>query len=788
MLTEQPISFGQRLRQERRINQWTQVKLTEQMGVSVPSIDRWENDRSIPSAEMLELLIRVFGRPPERWGTNKWWNVPYRRNLYFTGREQVIQRLQEAFAIDKSGDSCKIRAISGLGGIGKTQIAIEFAYRYANEYDAVLWIHAGSRDTMNADFASLAKTLDLPGKENLNQFQAIKAVKGWLLNHDRWLLIFDNVDDMTMVFKELPGRYSGTVLLTTRSRVADPHIKSIELEKMSQSESVIFLRLRTSTDEGVSGEENLPASERDALYALWKVMDGLPLALDQAGAYIKTARCSFQEYIYLYRKHRKELLVERGAQIPEHPEAVATTWDVSFRHIERENPAAAELLRLLAFLGPDGIPERLIVWGTTHCTPLLQKLVASDKALKDAFKTLYSYSLVQRDLASQTLLIHRLVQAVLIDAMPVEARKEWKMRVIRILNAAFPEAPFQEWIRCGQLLSHVQTCAIEIEHEPIPIQLEATNLFDRAGSYLREQGQYVEAESLLLLTLSIRKQHLSADDLAVATSLSNLAGLYFYQDRYQQAASLVGSAFAIRKQRLGAEHPETMESLKHLALLYCRQEQYEQAEPLLQQSLSISERYMGQVSPSTANKMNNLAILYLGQEQYDKAEPLLKRAFSINKRCLGAEHPETARTMENLALVYLKQGRAKRAEPLLFRALYIHAQHSGLESPDIAYPLYGLAELCRVQKKYEQAELLHRQALSIRQQCLGEKHLDTAESLHGLADLYRDWARYEEATPCYVQALAIREKILGWESPSILKGRQSYAAMLQIKEHEASES
>lgn len=585
-----------------------------------------------------------------------------------------------------------------------------------------------------------------------------------------------------MVFNVLPRRYSGAVLLTTRSQDAEPHIKSIEMEKMSQSEGVTFLLLRISTGEDVVGGENLPAPERDALYTLWEVMGGLPLALDQAGAYIKTARCSFHEYVELYRKHRKDLLVERGAHIPEHPETVATTWDLSFQRIERENPAAAELLRLCAFLAPDAIPEKLIAWGTAHCTSQLQKLAASDKSLNDAIRTLHSYSLIQRDPTTHMLLIHRLVQAVLIDAMPVEVRGEWKLRVIRILNAAFPEAPFQKWVRCGQLLSHVQACAIEIEHEPIPIQLEAAELFDRTGSYLREQGQYVEAESLLLLALSLRKQHLSADDLAIATSLSNLAGLYFYQDRYQQATPLVRSAFAIRQQCLGEEHPETTESLKHLALLFLRQEQYEQADPLLRQSLSISERSTGHDSLATANIMSSLAILYLGQEQYDKAEPLLKKAFSINKRHLGAEHPATARTMENLAFLYLKQGRYRRVEPLLYRAFSIHAHHSGFESPDIAYPLYGLAELYRVQKKYEQSEPLHQRALCIRQQCLGEKHLDTAESLQGLADLYREWARYEEAAPLYVQVLAIREKMLGWESPSILKARQTYVAMLQIME------
>lgn len=782
----QSCSFGQRLRREREIHHWTQPKLAEKIGGSVASIDRWEHDRGVvPHGYMLEQLIKVFGRPPERWGTNKWWYVPYQRNLYFTGREKVLQCLHKALISGKDGGSQRIRAVTGLGGIGKTQIAIEFAYRYANEYDAVLWVRsesqalASSRETMRASFATLVKVLELPNQENLNQVQARKAVTNWLKNHDHWLLIFDNVDDITLVRELLPHPYSGAVLLTTCFQNADPHIKYLEVEKMSRSEGVQFLLRCTSSDEEEKREEHLSFSERDAIYTLCEVMDGLPLALAQAGAYIKMSPCSFHEYIALYNKDRERFLADRGVHVPEHPEAVAKTWDLSFQRIKRENPAAAELLRLCAFLAPDAIPEKLIVWGTAYCTMHLQKLADSEKALRDAIKTLYSYSLVQRDTTTQMLMIHRLVQAVLIDAMPIEARNEWKMRVVRILNAAFPEAPFQEWGRCRQLLPHVQVCAIEVEHEPIPTQLEAANLFDKVGSYLREQGQYVEAESLLSIALSIRERYLDANGLDIATSLSNLAGLYFYQDRYQKATPLVKRAFAIRKQRLGEGHAETTESMKHLALLYLRQEQYEQAEPLLQQSLLISERCTGHESSGTANIMDNLAVVYLGQEQYDKAEPLLKRAFSIKKRLFGPKHPATARTMENLAFLYLKQEqRYERARTLFCRALRLHIDSSGLESPDTAYPLYGLAELCRIQKKYEQSEQLHLLVFSIRQQYLGEKHLDTAESLQGLADLYREWARYKEAGPLYVRALAIRRRILGWESPSILKTRETYSAML----------
>ncbi len=775
------ISFGQRLLRERKIHQWTQEQLAERIGVRVLSINRWEHDLTVPRNDSLEELVKVFGRPPERWGSNKWWNVPYLRNLYFTGREQVIERLQEALVSETSKASSKIRVLSGMGGIGKTQIALEFAYRYADTYDAVLWVQAETQATMNTHFAGLAQTLHLPDHEQWNAFEARKAVKEWLQNHNRWLLIFDNADTTSLVFTLLPSRYSGAVLVTTRSQIADPHVRSIEIEKMTQSETITFLVKRTShAEEDQPGEETLTIAERVAMVKLWETMDGLPLALDQAGAYVKMARCSFQEYMDLYHVHRRALLTERGAHTPEHPDAVATTWNLSFGRIERESPAATELLRFCAFLAPNSIPEELVVWGAEQGTARLQQLAASKKALRDAIKTLSNYSLIQRDPITQTLLIHRLVQVALVDALAVETREEWKQRVLRMLNTAFTEAPFQDWARYGQLLPHIQLYTNEIEQESIAMQVEAAHLFDKAGSYLREQGQYAEAASLLVLALELRRHHLPANDLAIATSLSNLAGLYFYQDHYQQATTLVERALAIRRQQLGTDHLHTTESLKHLALLYLRQELYEQAEPLLLQSLMISERQTGFASPATTNRMNNLALVYLGQKRYDEAESLLRKAYVINKRCLGVEHPETARAAENLAFVYVQQGRYKRAEPLLYKALFTHMQQSGLESPDTAYPLFGLAELWRRQKKYTQSEALHQHVLALRQKHLGNEHLDTAESQQALGDLYREWVRYQDAASYYEQALAIREKMLRGESPSVLESRKAYAETQQL--------
>lgn len=792
LASEQDMTFGQRLLRERKSHHWSQPELSMQaVGDKslVPSIHRWEHDLTVPHLANQAKLCEAFGKPVELWGIKEqksnFWNVPYLRNPYFTGRDQPLERLHKALAADRVVDSSRIYALSGLGGIGKTQTAIEYAHRYGKEYEAVLWVQANTHEALLSDFAKLAPALKLSKKEDIDQSRAIALVKDWLQNHGPWLLIFDNAEDIAMVEKFLPRQNSGAILLTTRSDHASLHVKSIKMEKMSLEEGIAFLmrRIHSRDEEDENRSERAAVKERLAAKELWELMDGLPLALDQAGAYIRAGDSNLSDYLDMYRQQREPLLQERGGPIEEHPDAVATTWSLSFECVEQQNSAAAELLRFCAFLAPDAIPEELLTTGAEHLTAPLQALGASKKLLIDAVIALRAYSLIRRDPEARMLVIHRLVQAVLVDAMPIDTRKQWKERIVRALNTAFPEAPFKEWTRCEPLLPHVLICATWIEDD-LTAMREAASLFDKAGTYLRELGQYAEAEPLLVQALAIREQHLGKQDLATAMSLSSLAGLYSYQGKHKQAEPLVKRALAICQQRLGNEHPGTAKQLHRLAILHFQQGDYELAEPLYQQALAINQQHLGANDPETTRTLNNLAVLYVEQRKYEQAEKLYQQALTSNEQSLGAEHPETARNLGNLALLYVEQEKYSQAELFYKRAISIHKHSSGSKSPDIAYPLFGLAELYRFQRKYKLAERLYQRVLAIREQQLEAEHPDTAEALRGLADLYRESGRYGEARSLYARALAMYEKTLGLEHPSTSVAHERYAAFLQTIEHD----
>jgi len=424
------------------------------------------------------------------------------------------------------------RAISGLGGIGKTQTAIEYAYRYRSEYSAVLWARADSSQALVSGFVAFAELLQLPERNVENQQRIIEAVKHWLQMNAHWLLILDNADDLELIYDYLvPG--NGHILVTTRSPATGPHIDGIELVKMDQDEGILLLLRRSKQLPQDSSLESVTELERGKAAMICSLVDGLPLALDQAAAYIEENQCSLGAYLNLYRSHRAYLLQRRGTfGAKDYPYSVATTWSLSFERIERTDPLAADLLRLCAFLHPDAIPEEMIVAAAPYLGPRLQQ-IADDPALLDAvIGALRRFSLIWRNAETKTLTIHRLVQVVLKDAMDKEIEREWAERAVYLVSYTFPEDEFSNWRQCESYLPHALICADLIEQWDMKSR-EGARLLSRAGDHLYERGQYKEAESLCRRALLIREQVLGPEHPEVAQSLNSLAVLYMTQHLYE---------------------------------------------------------------------------------------------------------------------------------------------------------------------------------------------------------------------------------------------------------------
>jgi hypothetical protein len=263
------------------------------------------------------------------------WNVPLARNPFFTGRSQLLERLHKQLSHSKSAALTQSAALSGLGGIGKTQTAIEYAYRYRDEYSAVFWVRADSRETLISDYIAIAQLLSLPGHDAPEQMQVVATVKRWLQEQQGWLLILDNADDLSLLPDFLPREGKGQLLFTTRTQATGKIARSLSVEKMEVSEGIRLVLRRAKLLEEDEPLETVSAATRTTAQQLVEQLDGLPLALDQAGAYIEETGCSLSEYLTLYARRRLALLKRASSMAGDYPHTVASTWTLSFSKVER---------------------------------------------------------------------------------------------------------------------------------------------------------------------------------------------------------------------------------------------------------------------------------------------------------------------------------------------------------------------------------------------------------------------------------------------------------------------
>jgi tetratricopeptide (TPR) repeat protein len=590
--------------------------------------------------------------------------------------------------------------------------------------------------------------LSLPEQNVQNQNSIVAAVKLWLKVHKGWLLVLDNIDDLRLVEEFLPPGHQGSVLLTTRLRFTGPIAQSSELETMTKQEGVEFLLHRANI--APLGQ----TSEYDRIKAeeIWEAMAGLPLALDQVGAYILETSCGISNYLDLYQKQCRELLTRRGMYTSGHPDSVTTTFSLSFECIESISKAAADLLRLCAFLSPDAIPEELITAGAEHLGPFLGPVVTDIFKFNETISVLLIYSLVRRN--NNVLSIHRLAQAVIRDNMNEEIGKQWAERAVQVINLSYPDQEAAPWLNRQKYLPHAIACTGS-NNRWSSSPSEIAQLLYKAATYLRNTGQFMEAGVYFSRALTIREQILGVDHHETAQSLNGLAILYREQGKYKEAEPLYLRALAIREQELGSEHIKTAMSLNNVAIIYRDQGKYEEAESLFLRSLAIEDHIPEIPDPYTrkANTLNQLAILYRLQGRYREAEPLFLRALAIRERAVGANHQYTAQSLNDLAMLYCEEGRYEEAEPLYLRALNIREQVLKGDHRHVAQSLNGLATLYHLQGKHEEAEPLYLRSLGIYERVLGINHPHTVDTLYNLISFYFKQGRYSEAEQLYQRAL-----------------------------------
>ena len=783
--------FGDILKAYRKQRKISQQELASRLDVHRNTIGGWERGDFLPESKtiVLELAkqLRLNDNETRRLleasltAITPYWNVPYQRNPFFTGREELLHTLHEQLRTKQAVALCQSYALSGLGGIGKTQVAVEYTYRYHSEYAAIIWIEAETYETMLSSFVSVATLLNLVEKQEKDQNQIVTSVIRWLNNHNNWLLIFDNVEEAALLKRFLPTPRQGSILLTSRMRTPGMAAESLEVSQMSLEVGIRFLLQRAKMINIHTSEEQVSSAEYTTARTIVEELDGLPLALDQAGAYIDETQCSLADFLSLFQTYPISLLKERDMYV-DHPLSVERTFSFAFEKIRHANSSALDLLTLCAFLAPVAIPEEIITKGASVCYPIFTDPLQFHNALKQ----ILAYSLIRRNIQEKTLLIHRLVQSVLKGHLDKRQQVLWAERTAQIVNAVFPTVEFSTWQLCERLLPHALVSLEQLKHlteneQEQHLAIDVISLLIKTADYLTVRARYNEAEPLFQRAMFIQERVPDPDQLGKADLLNRFASFYGEQGKYEQAELYALQSLHIREQALGSKHLDVASSLFRLAEIYRRQGKHDQAELYFHQSLHIREQILGFEHLDVAKSLQGLASIYGEQGKCEQAEAHFLRALHIQEHILGSEHPDLLVTLLNLSTVYAIQEKYEQAEPLFYRTLHIQESTLGLEHPQTAYSLNNLAELYRRQGKYEQAESLFQQTLHIREKAFGSEHPLVAHPLNGLADIYRDQGRYKQAEPLLQRTLQIREHALAHDHPDIAMSLTSLAELYKAQ-------
>ncbi len=786
--------INQLLRNARLDLHLSQQELASRLDTTTVNISRWERKVTSPGPHFRKLLCELFGKSAAELGllkedqtilaahyskqelqsenipslhpnSSSIWRIPYRRNPFFTGREEILFRLHNTFHTENAVASIQTQALTGLGGIGKTQAVAEYAYRFREDYSTILWIRAETHEMLFSDICSVADLLQVPERNEQDQYKIVEAVKWWLTTHNGWLLVLDNVEDFTLLEQYLPQRGEGHIVLTTRSQATGAFTHRLDLKEMEQVEGALLLLRRAKLLQPNATLEEASEALQGVAKELSQELGGLPLALDQAGAYIEESGCTLLAYKTYYQTQGVTLLDRRGRIEGKHPYSVSTTFSLCFEKVKHMNEVADDVLHLCSFLAPDAIPEELFHTDGFDLGSHLKSLASNPLAFDDAIATLRTYSLLQRDTETKTLSMHRLVQDVLKATMSEERQRQWAVQTVRIINSLFPDV--QEgttWQQCRSYFPHAQACVMLIERY-IVLSFEAGQLLIKLADYEQEIGHYARAKVLLTQAETWYTRKDETDQRETMRILNIRANIYYKQHEFTKAEEICFHALAMIEQRGEQEVYYKTIFLNQRALVLQAQGKYGEAEPLFQQVLIAIEQQEENDSLALAQISDNLGLFFCEQGKYSKAEQLFKRSITIWEKLVGTEHTLYAQGIHNLAVLYIELGKYSEAQVLFEHELPIQETYLGKEHKDIATIYNNLGRICYLQQEYRDAERFVRRSLHINEKIFGTDHFRVAAGLNNLAKIFMAQELYTEAEPFLQQTLFIYERDLGQEHP-----------------------
>ncbi|KAN0084763.1 HET domain containing protein [Elaphomyces granulatus] len=696
---------------------------------------------------------------------------------HFVAREE---ELAEIYRTLRGDGSRRTVVLHGLGGIGKTQLAIAYAKRHRDNYSAVFWLNIKDEDSLKQSFTKAAKQIlrehpstsrlsSVDIKENFDE--VIDAVKEWLSlpNNTRWLMIYDNYDNPKFpgntdpaavdIREFLPESYQGSVIVTTRSsEVKIGH--RIRIRKLEDVRDSLKILSTASRREGL-------ISDLDAV-RLAKELDGLPLALVTAGAYLDQTAISFSDYLRLYKESWTRLL-ETSPELSSYEDrTLYSTWQLSFDHVKQRNELSAKLLRLWAYFDNQDIWLELLQHADSEDPEWIRELTKDELSFNEAVRVLSNHGLVEVDMSSQERIesrgysIHGCVHSWTVYVL----NQKWDYDLVKLaLKFVGSHVPTEEcakwWLTQRRLLQHAARCS----HAVLNCMVTGDGMeweLHMLGVLYANQGKLDEAEKMYQRALQGYVQGYEEawgpDYILTMDTVNNLGNLYAVQDKLDEAEKMYQRALQGYEEACGPDHILTMDTVNNLGLLYKSQGKLDEAEKMYQRALQGREKAWGPDHTSTLGSVNNLGLLYADQDKLDEAEKMYQRALQGYEKAWGPYHTSTLDTVNNLGLLYADQGKLDEAEKMYQRALQGYEEAWGSDHILTMDTVNSLGVLYADQGKLDEAEKMYQRALQGYRKALGlenvTRYRPALNTMWSLGHLFAAQGHLDKAKEMYSRACA----------------------------------
>jgi len=682
----------------------------------------------------------------------------------------------------------------------------------------VLWVYAGSTVRLEQSFQDIADCVEIPGRQD-PKANVFRLVHNWLRGgkNGQWLLILDNVDNPDLlpeagdagrggqgtgvdcerrqpISAYLPQSQNGSILVTSRSQ-------AVALKLVEEQDIVAVQPMAPAQALALFEKKLGPLGQGDDTKDLAAALEFMPLAIVQAAAYIsqRAPPCSVRQYLEDFQKsdrRRTSLLNYEGGQLRRDWQAqncIIMTWQISFEHIHRTWPSAADLLSLMSFFDRRGIPEYLVRGrarprkgpgsreerrpddqqgnrnedgGDGDSDSDGNSILEASKhdGFEENLQILRGYSFISLS-ADRTFELHALVQLAMRSWLEAYGQfEQWKQHYIHNLAVEFPAGDYENWTTCRALFPHAKAAIAQRPQAKESLREWASLLYN-AASYAWGKGSIIEAVDLSEIAMKVRKEILGQEHEETLGSMNLASLIYSIGGRWKEAEELQLEVTKTSRRTLGEKHLNTLTSKESLATTYWNQGRWKEAEELEVQVIETRKSVQGEEHRCTLNSLSNLASIYRSQGFWKQVEKLDIQVVKVSQRVLSKEDPNTLTSMANLASTYCDQRRWKEAEDLFIQVREIRQRVLGEEHPDTLLSMANLASVYWYQGCWKEAEKLKVQVKEIRQRVLGEEHPDTLFSMNDIALIWMYQGEDEKAIALMEECVGKREQILGQDHP-----------------------